>query len=227
MSASARFEIGCTRCLGASTAARTDPQHAVADVAVLAEDVGERVVLVVVVVAPVVGVADDVPLVGAASRASGSFIQSYWPCITLWPISMFSRILAVASATTPSDPADGSTPNISRLRPAIARALDDAAHAADVARRRARRGRRPLSPRRASSLGLERGRFRLARRVLLLMSGSCAVTASSSSVALRASEMHSWINSSPGPEARPVRRLSTVPLRLRQVQVWQMPRRQP
>src|SRR3954452_4677973 len=25
---------------------------------------------------------------------SGSFIQSHWPCITLWPISMFSRILA-------------------------------------------------------------------------------------------------------------------------------------
>ena len=25
---------------------------------------------------------------------SGSFIQSHWPCMTLWPISMFSRILA-------------------------------------------------------------------------------------------------------------------------------------
>ena len=33
---------------------------------------------------------------------SGSFIQSHWPCMTLWPISMFSRILASESAAVPS-----------------------------------------------------------------------------------------------------------------------------
>src|SRR3954452_21661805 len=32
----------------------------------------------------------------------GSFIQSHWPCITLWPISMFSRILASESIEVPS-----------------------------------------------------------------------------------------------------------------------------
>src|SRR3954447_10200556 len=32
----------------------------------------------------------------------GSFIQSHWPCITLWPISMFSRILAIESAVVPA-----------------------------------------------------------------------------------------------------------------------------
>ncbi len=33
---------------------------------------------------------------------SGSFIQSHWPCITLWPISMFSRIFASDSAAVPA-----------------------------------------------------------------------------------------------------------------------------
>ncbi len=32
----------------------------------------------------------------------GSFIQSHWPCITLWPISMFSRILARESIDVPA-----------------------------------------------------------------------------------------------------------------------------
>ncbi len=32
----------------------------------------------------------------------GSFIQSHWPCITLWPISMFSRILASESIEVPA-----------------------------------------------------------------------------------------------------------------------------
>ena len=32
----------------------------------------------------------------------GSFIQSHWPCITLWPISMFSRIFAIESVAVPS-----------------------------------------------------------------------------------------------------------------------------
>src|SRR3712207_6840008 len=33
---------------------------------------------------------------------SGSFIQSHWPCMTLWPISMFSRILAIPSMAAPA-----------------------------------------------------------------------------------------------------------------------------
>ena len=32
----------------------------------------------------------------------GSRIQSHWPCRTLWPSSMFSRILATASASVPA-----------------------------------------------------------------------------------------------------------------------------
>ena len=33
---------------------------------------------------------------------SGSFIQSHWPCMTLWPISMFSRIFATERPAVPS-----------------------------------------------------------------------------------------------------------------------------
>ena len=38
---------------------------------------------------------------------SGSFIQSHWPCMTLWPISMFSRILPAASMAVPATQAGG------------------------------------------------------------------------------------------------------------------------
>src|SRR5919107_1719904 len=31
----------------------------------------------------------------------GSFIQSHWPCRTLWPISMFSRIFASERVAVP------------------------------------------------------------------------------------------------------------------------------
>ena len=33
---------------------------------------------------------------------SGSFIQSHWPWQMLWPSSMFSMLLATASAVVPS-----------------------------------------------------------------------------------------------------------------------------
>ena len=33
---------------------------------------------------------------------SGSFIQFHWPCMTLWPISMFSMILARLGVTVPA-----------------------------------------------------------------------------------------------------------------------------
>ena len=37
---------------------------------------------------------------------SGSFIQSHWPCMTLWPISMFSMIFAKPSVTAPAHHAE-------------------------------------------------------------------------------------------------------------------------
>ena len=33
---------------------------------------------------------------------SGSFIQSHWPWMTLWPSSMFSMILALANIAVPA-----------------------------------------------------------------------------------------------------------------------------
>jgi len=75
-------------------------QDAVADVAVLAEDVGEGVVDVVVAVLPLVRGADVVPPRTSASFRPGSPIQSYWPCMTLWPISILSRIFEIDRAAT-------------------------------------------------------------------------------------------------------------------------------
>ena len=37
----------------------------------------------------------------------GSRIQSHWPCMTLWPISMFSMILATARPAVPTTQAGG------------------------------------------------------------------------------------------------------------------------
>ena len=39
---------------------------------------------------------------------SGSFIQSHWPCMTLWPISMFSMILATPRVAVPAHHAERS-----------------------------------------------------------------------------------------------------------------------
>ena len=41
----------------------------------------------------------------------GSRIQSHWPCMTLCPISMFSRILATDRPTVPSTHAGGKSEN--------------------------------------------------------------------------------------------------------------------
>ena len=46
----------------------------------------------------------------------GSFIQSHWPCITLWPISMFSRILASESIDVPAIHAGLAREPSSRMR---------------------------------------------------------------------------------------------------------------
>ena len=53
---------------------------------------------------------------------SGSFIQSHWPCMTLWPISMFSMILATASVTVPAHHAERCELAASISRPAISSA---------------------------------------------------------------------------------------------------------
>ncbi len=49
---------------------------------------------------------------------SGSFIQSHWPCMTLWPISMFSMILDAASVRVPAHQAERFELAASRSRPA-------------------------------------------------------------------------------------------------------------
>ena len=82
---------------------RVDPHDLVAEVAVLAEDVRVRVVDVVVRVLPRLGGRGGVPVPGL-ELITGSFIQSHWPCRTLWPISMFSRILAIPSVAAPDSP---------------------------------------------------------------------------------------------------------------------------
>src|SRR6266702_2420861 len=52
---------------------------------------------------------------------SGSRIQSHCPCSTLWPISMFSRILETASAAVPASQAGGRTDTNSSVRPPTSR----------------------------------------------------------------------------------------------------------
>ena len=63
---------------------------------------------------------------------SGSRIQSHWAWSTLWPISMFSRILASESSPTPASHPGGSTPAISRARAAEVEAALRADDPSDV-----------------------------------------------------------------------------------------------
>ena len=51
----------------------------------------------------------------------GSFIQSHWPCRTLCPISMFSRIFATDSPAVPSTQAGLYFEKISTARDIAAR----------------------------------------------------------------------------------------------------------
>ena len=46
----------------------------------------------------------------------GSRIQSHWPCMTLCPISMFSRILATDRPAVPASQAGGNSENSSTAR---------------------------------------------------------------------------------------------------------------
>ena len=63
----------------------------------------------------------------------GSFIQSHWPCMTLWPISMFSRILATESPAVPSTHAGLNRENSSTIRDSAASRRCNCDHVADVA----------------------------------------------------------------------------------------------
>ena len=62
----------------------------------------------------------------------GSFIQSYWPCITLWPISMLSRIFDSESAAVPAIQAGGRKPANMQAAAADLQAALGADHVADV-----------------------------------------------------------------------------------------------
>jgi hypothetical protein len=53
---------------------------------------------------------------------SGSFIQSHWPCMTLWPISMFSMILERPNVAVPAHQAERFDPAASISRPATSSA---------------------------------------------------------------------------------------------------------
>ena len=53
----------------------------------------------------------------ARELITGSFIQSHWPCMTLWPISMFSRILARPRVAAPSAHGTRQRDAISSARP--------------------------------------------------------------------------------------------------------------
>ena len=90
---------------------------------------------------------------------SGSRIQSHWPCRTLWPISMFSRIFATLSIAMPATHAGVWLAKTQAGAAGDLEAALDADHAADVgrvlgsARRRGRRRgwRRARGPARATS----------------------------------------------------------------------------
>ena len=77
-------------------------QHAVADVAVLAEHVGPGVMDRRCASASTGRRGTRCPTPRCSTGSSGSLIQSHWACRTLWPISMFSRILARPSISVPS-----------------------------------------------------------------------------------------------------------------------------
>src|SRR6476646_5742643 len=57
----------------------------------------------------------------ALECTSGSFIQSHWPWMTLWPSSMFSMILASPSIVVPATQAGGKALANSAARPPAAR----------------------------------------------------------------------------------------------------------
>src|SRR3954471_4419830 len=76
---------------------------------------------------------------------SGSFIQSHWPCMTLWPISMFSRILASEVSAVPSTQA-----GLKREPKSTTRPLTASRRCISVIDTRYWRSRSPRSPKTSS-----------------------------------------------------------------------------
>ena len=147
--------------------------------------------------------------------------------MTLWPISMLSRIFDSDRARHPGEPGGREEP--SEHQPA-AGDLEPALgpdHLADVARiALAEVGDDPLADRvelLAEGLDLLGGQVREAVVVIAdLLFGQ-----RSSSTSPTGTETQIWMSSSSALETSPVTRLRTLPAVLRQVQVWQMPMRQP
>ena len=100
-----------------------DAQHPEADIIVHTEDVGVLVMAEVVGEPPVLGGPRAWSHSHDEEWISGSFIQSHWPCMTLWPISMFSMIFAKPSVTAPAHHAERLEPAASMTRPATSRPL--------------------------------------------------------------------------------------------------------
>ena len=170
---------------------------------------------------------------------SGSFIQSHWPCMTLWPISMFSRILATPSMAAPATHAGFQRDAKSVTRPATARPRWIVMMPVDVRRVGGAAG----------LLDLGADRVELAAELLDLLVGEVGVLLdvgdghgvllSVVEVAVRRARSDvegavadaavtqvctcslGWSYSSP------LRRSRTVPVTSVSVQVWQMPIRQP
>ena len=78
---------------------------------------GVGVMHVVVGVLPPLGRDDALSHSQVVEWICGSRIQSHWPCSTLWPISMFSRILETESIAVPASHAGGNSENSSAARP--------------------------------------------------------------------------------------------------------------
>ncbi len=130
-------------------------QHAVAEVVVLADDVGVVVVVDVVRLAPVVGRAGDVPVVGAGIEAGvvhPVVLAVQHVVADLHVLEDLGR----RQADHASDPAQRPDAEHQQAAPADRGALDDAAHAADVARV-ARADVGVLLAAQGLDLGLERG----------------------------------------------------------------------
>src|SRR5262249_12545970 len=196
-----------------------DAQHGVADVAVPAEDVGEGVVLDVVRAAPVVAGADDVPLVPARveRRIAGPVVLAVHDVVADLHVleDLGDRERAGAEHEGHGIDAEGEQEPAGGL--GAVRGADDPADVIGVAL-------------------AEIGDDLLAERVELAAKGVGLGTGQGlaagdggrhSSTSERGTEMHSWMSSSGASETAPVWRFCTLPARLRCLQVWQMPMRQP
>ncbi len=169
---------------------------------------------------------------------SGSFIQSHWPCMTLWPISMFSRILATPSMAAPATHAGFQRDAKSVTRPATARlrwmVMIRLMYAASAAPRDSSTSARRASSSRPSWSTSSSVRWVYSWTSLMAMVGSFRWWGSS----VGGPQM-SRVQSPTGTVTQvctrslvsscssPVRRSRTVPLTSVSVQVWQMPIRQP